>query len=170
MSSPSGDPAPAEPGDEKRGNRRVADDSTARSGAEPAPERLPTYQELLDDSLDQTFPASDPISPTAAMRAEAELSTTTNEKDWTLAPEGAATGMGAGASAEPAGSQDTPDPSRIDRGPIAFPSAEAPPKSRTELIQEAAHRRFVARGSGSGDELRDWLDAEAEIDGESHRR
>jgi hypothetical protein len=49
-------------------------------------EKVPTYQELLDDALDQTFPASDPISPTAAMHAEKQISTDKDKKDWTLKP------------------------------------------------------------------------------------
>ncbi len=49
-------------------------------------EKLPTYQELLDESLDQTFPASDPISPSAAMHAEKALSTGRDDVDWQLAP------------------------------------------------------------------------------------
>lgn len=49
-------------------------------------EAVPTYQELLDDALDQTFPASDPISPTAAMAAEKRISTDKDSTDWTLKP------------------------------------------------------------------------------------
>lgn len=49
-------------------------------------ERVPTYQELLDDALDQTFPASDPISPSAAMHTEAQVKSAKDEKDWTLKP------------------------------------------------------------------------------------
>ncbi len=49
-------------------------------------QKVPTYQELLDEALDQTFPASDPISPTAAMHAEREISTARNRKDWQLSP------------------------------------------------------------------------------------
>lgn len=49
-------------------------------------DRVPTYQELLDDALDQTFPASDPISPSAAMHTHALLQSTENPKDWTLQP------------------------------------------------------------------------------------
>jgi hypothetical protein len=49
-------------------------------------EKVPTYQELLDDALDQTFPASDPISPTAAMHAEKQIATDKDRKDWTLKP------------------------------------------------------------------------------------
>jgi hypothetical protein len=47
----------------------------------------PTYQELLDESLDQTFPASDPISPGAAMRAEKQIRTGKDKKDWELEPQ-----------------------------------------------------------------------------------
>ena len=49
-------------------------------------EKVPTYQELLDEALDQTFPASDPISPSAAMHAEKQIKTDKDKKDWTLKP------------------------------------------------------------------------------------
>ncbi|RZI84487.1 MAG: hypothetical protein EOP38_09025 [Rubrivivax sp.] len=49
-------------------------------------ERVPTYQELLDEALDETFPASDPISPSAAMHADKQISTDQNDKDWHLKP------------------------------------------------------------------------------------
>lgn len=55
----------------------------------PAEAHLPTYQELLDESLEMTFPASDPISPSAAMHAERRIKTEKDESDWTL---GASTG------------------------------------------------------------------------------
>lgn len=50
-------------------------------------DKVPTYQELLDKSLDMTFPASDPISPTAAMHAE-EMATKSKsgQTDWKLQP------------------------------------------------------------------------------------
>ena len=49
-------------------------------------DRVPTYQELLDESLDQTFPASDPISPGAAINAERRTSTDKDDVDWELKP------------------------------------------------------------------------------------
>ncbi len=49
-------------------------------------QKVPTYQELLDESLDETFPASDPISPSAAMHAEKEICTDKDCTDWTLKP------------------------------------------------------------------------------------
>ena len=52
-------------------------------------EGVPTYQELLDEALDETFPASDPISPSAAERAEREISTPKDDKDWQVRPENA---------------------------------------------------------------------------------
>jgi hypothetical protein len=48
--------------------------------------RVPTYQELLDESLDETFPASDPISPGAAMHAERKVTTGKDKVDWQLKP------------------------------------------------------------------------------------
>lgn len=50
-------------------------------------EGLPTYQELLDDSLEDTFPASDPISPGAAAAAERQIKTRKDDKDWELKPD-----------------------------------------------------------------------------------
>ena len=49
-------------------------------------EKVPTYQELLDESLDETFPASDPISPSAAMHAERRVTTGKDGVDWQLKP------------------------------------------------------------------------------------
>lgn len=49
-------------------------------------DKVPTYQELLDDALDQTFPASDPISPTAAMHAEKVVQSSKDGADWALKP------------------------------------------------------------------------------------
>ncbi|MBX3619101.1 MAG: hypothetical protein KF891_03795 [Rhizobacter sp.] len=49
-------------------------------------EKVPTYQELLDEALDETFPASDPISPSAAMAAEKRIQTEKDKTDWTLKP------------------------------------------------------------------------------------
>ena len=49
-------------------------------------ERVPTYQELLDEAVDETFPASDPISPSAAMHADKKIATDKDSHDWTLRP------------------------------------------------------------------------------------
>ncbi|MBK1616455.1 hypothetical protein CKO44_23725 [Rubrivivax gelatinosus] len=56
----------------------AADDKAA----EPAQ----TYQQALDEALDQTFPASDPISPSAAMHAEKQVASRGETKDWKLQP------------------------------------------------------------------------------------
>jgi len=45
---------------------------------------LPTYQELLDEAVEETFPASDPIAPGAAMHAEEPVRTRTDKRDWKL--------------------------------------------------------------------------------------
>lgn len=41
-----------------------------------------TYQGKLDEALEETFPASDPISPSAAEYAERQISTGKDGKDW----------------------------------------------------------------------------------------
>ncbi|CAG2154594.1 hypothetical protein LMG31506_05134 [Cupriavidus yeoncheonensis] len=43
-----------------------------------------TYQGAVDDSLEMTFPASDPISPSAAMHAEKKTRTHRDDVDWKL--------------------------------------------------------------------------------------
>ncbi len=73
------------------------------------PKGVPTYQELLDEALQQTFPASDPISPSAAMSADQRISTGRDGVDWVLQPGGsgqpaaAAPPPGAGESLFPTG-------------------------------------------------------------------
>lgn len=47
---------------------------------------LQTYQQLLDEALDETFPASDPISPSAAMNTGASITTQRDAVDWRLEP------------------------------------------------------------------------------------
>ena len=69
-------------------------------------EGVPTYQELLDEALEETFPASDPISPSAAMSAEKRISTDRDETDWALKP----------------GSETPPVP---DDGKAPFPTTES---------------------------------------------
>ena len=65
-------------------------------------DKVPTYQELLDESLEETFPASDPISPSAAMHADKQVSTAKDDKDWELKP-GSDEDAVAKAKAKPAG-------------------------------------------------------------------
>jgi hypothetical protein len=50
-------------------------------------EKLPTYQELLDEALAETFPASDPIAASAAMHPKREVHTQKDDRDWELAPQ-----------------------------------------------------------------------------------
>lgn len=66
--------------------------------------RVPTYQELLDQALDGTFPASDPLAIGAAEHVLEPHTTPADERDWALQP-GASTPPG-GAEAEAAPPQD----------------------------------------------------------------
>lgn len=63
---------------------KKSDEDKRLSGTAKKDKKVPTYQELLDESLDQTFPASDPISPGAAVNAEKQISTEKDDKDWKL--------------------------------------------------------------------------------------
>jgi len=67
----------------KRESQRLEGKATSPSA------KVPTYQELLDESLDETFPASDPISPSAAMHAQRQVATGKDDVDWQLKPGGA---------------------------------------------------------------------------------
>jgi hypothetical protein len=53
-------------------------------------------------------------------------------------------------------------PPRFD--PLRFVQTSAPQRSRQELIAEAAYFRSLRRGFQHGNEIEDWLAAEAEID------
>jgi hypothetical protein len=53
------------------------------SGGLPgAPQEPRTYQQTLDEALAETFPASDPISPSQAMRAQEEVPSERDPVDW----------------------------------------------------------------------------------------
>ncbi len=57
------------------------------SGRLKQPEaKVPTYQELLDDALDQTFPASDPLAIGAGAHTADPHPTRRDATDWTLTP------------------------------------------------------------------------------------
>lgn len=74
-------------------------------------DKVPTYQELLDDALDQTFPASDPISPSAAMHAEEQAEKSAKDgADWKLKP-GADQPAGCASPADSSGTA-SPSPGR----------------------------------------------------------
>ena len=93
--------------------------AAARPGGElPAvpPGELPTYQELLDESLDQTFPASDPISPSAAMHAERRVASDKDAADWKLKP-GSEKGLPVPSATEPAAGPGADKPPPAARGP-----------------------------------------------------
>lgn len=54
---------------------------------------LDTYQQLLDESLKETFPASDPISPGAAARSARRVrNPACDDADWALKPGSEASG------------------------------------------------------------------------------
>lgn len=58
--------------------------NTAEVSHEKDKPKKKTYQAAVDDSLDMTFPASDPISPSAAMHAAKKTKTERDDVDWTL--------------------------------------------------------------------------------------
>ena len=127
----------AEPGGTP-GDRAKADAASAPSGTElppkvecsPSAQDPGTYQELLDAAVDMTFPASDPISPSAAMHAEKRLKTAKDERDWELGhdkpaevaaegqvgPTGAAGAAGEASASSPGAGQKPSGGARANRG------------------------------------------------------
>jgi hypothetical protein len=89
-------------------------------------DRVLTYQELFDESLDQTFPASDPISPSAAMHAAEPVSTTKDDKDWNLRPGGVSDSSALNDGAMTS----TPPAEPTDRGPFRFPTSADHPERK----------------------------------------
>ena len=52
----------------------------------PATDEPATYQDMLDESLEETFPASDPIAPGPAAHPGGRVASDRNAKDWALEP------------------------------------------------------------------------------------
>lgn len=61
-------------------DRRVEGNASKPEG------KAPTYQEALDQAVEDSFPASDPVSPGVAEKAGREVSTPKDKKDWKLEP------------------------------------------------------------------------------------
>jgi hypothetical protein len=59
-----------------------------------------TYQDVLDEAIEETFPASDPIAP-AVENARDPISTRRNPKDWKLTRAQGATTTGGGSKTPP---------------------------------------------------------------------
>lgn len=55
-----------------------------KTGSGKSDKASKTYQAAVDESLDMTFPASDPISPGAAEHAERQTQTRRDDVDWAL--------------------------------------------------------------------------------------
>src|SRR5690606_24809077 len=57
------------------------------SGQAPEPkDKVPTYQEALDDALENTFPASDPVAASVATQPREPRATPRDASDWALEP------------------------------------------------------------------------------------
>jgi hypothetical protein len=67
-------------------DQRVRQDRRVAGQAECPQAKVPSYQELLDQALDDTFPASDPIATSAAMHVHEPRTTPRDGRDWTLKP------------------------------------------------------------------------------------
>jgi hypothetical protein len=68
-------------------NREKDQERLEARAADPE-DKLLTYQELLDEGSDDSFPASDPPATSAATHTARPVSTSRDEQDWTLQPAG----------------------------------------------------------------------------------
>lgn len=84
---------------------RAARQQRRMEGEATSPQdRVPTYQELLDEALESTFPASDPIAAGAATHVREPRVTARDAHDWTLDP-----GSKASHASVPAGEWSLPE-------------------------------------------------------------
>lgn len=67
-------------------------DERLEARAETPEDKLPTYQELLDDASDGSFPASDPPATSAAEHTAQPVRTEMDDRDWKLQPAGVESG------------------------------------------------------------------------------
>lgn len=68
-------------------NDQLEKEDVRLSGHAASPQaKVPTYQDLLDETLDNTFPASDPIAASAATHVREPHTTARDTHDWTLEP------------------------------------------------------------------------------------
>lgn len=69
-----------------RDPQKAKEDHRLSGRAETPAAKVPTYQELLDLALDETFPASDPLAIGAAEHVQEPRTTPADARDWTLKP------------------------------------------------------------------------------------
>jgi hypothetical protein len=100
------------------------------AGAKPRGKEAKTYQAAVDDSLEMTFPASDPISPSAAMHAEKKTQTARDDVDWKLKQ---------GSQEQPAGAKPAGQRkgAAAESGRSAKPAAKPATKSATKTAAKS---------------------------------
>jgi hypothetical protein len=101
--------------------------------AEKPEDKLPTYQELLDGAVEDTFPASDPVATSVGRHAAEPVSTGMDDKDWKLEPASARHARNAEVVAEfedEAAAREAQDHALADDMPTA--RLELPPQSQRD--------------------------------------
>ncbi len=67
-------------------DQKAKEDVRLSGQARSPKEKVPTYQEALDEALENTFPASDPVAASAAVQPREPRATSRDDKDWALEP------------------------------------------------------------------------------------
>ncbi|OZI23313.1 hypothetical protein CAL26_07570 [Bordetella genomosp. 9] len=65
-----------------QGNSKQGRQDKNGKDADHSHDKAPTYQESLDEAIEETFPASDPISPSVAEKMDRKVSTSKDDVDW----------------------------------------------------------------------------------------
>ncbi|HSX91302.1 MAG TPA: hypothetical protein VLG41_00170 [Hydrogenophaga sp.] len=88
-------------------DQKAKEDVRLSGEARSPKDKVPTYQEALDEALENTFPASDPVAASAAAQPREPHATPRDDSDWALEP-GAGDPVKAAASDAPAASTREP--------------------------------------------------------------
>ena len=131
-------------------DQRVKQDRRLAGQAQSPQAKVPSYQELLDQALDDTFPASDPIATSAATHVHEPCTTARDCRDWTLKPGacrpvGQPCDDGRGSERSERRAARLPQPLRIDgvRVPAGACEVEQTCDSATLYWRQAGRERHV---------------------------
>ncbi|MBB3195347.1 hypothetical protein [Roseateles terrae] len=125
-------------------------------------EKVPTYQELLDAAIEDTFPASDPIAVGGATKIAEPHTTLRDAKDWSLKP-GSETIPGEAGAQAPSGGPEVSAPCDgfVERPMTLQSSVDAAVQvPRGPCTIEQSEHRAVLRWMADGQSRRGALSIE----------
>jgi hypothetical protein len=130
---------------------QIARQDERLSGRAACPQaKVPSYQDLLDAALDDTFPASDPLAISAATQVHEPHTTARDCVDWTLKP-GACKPVGQASepAAEPQGERSARCEARLTRVQVIAGRRVPAGPCWVEQTTQAATLFWLAAGGAS---------------------